>query len=278
MHKSIFLRTQEFGSNPISEYNKLSKFIEETECYSYITIFDLFSQYFKFSKRLRNVYIDLDDCINKNIALLESYSQAIYTTLPDDIQDKLLDEFFTYCEILIHMYRVASERFSQDRLDYEIYLQFSEMLEKSLLSIGYKIENLDDDIRPFEIIPINTEAEIIADQSPKTIRESIIKYLGVRAKDLKNKEICLLNFVILLEPAFKQYDTLKIVKKISEFTQLIRHLETKKEEKQYSWFYENEDEHLDRLFTLCIFVQNYEIAKNTLNDFAALKSNTSKGD
>lgn len=277
MHNSIFLKATDFSSNPITEFNKINDFIINTSCYYENTIYKIFFSNFKFSKHLRSRYSNLADCINENTHTMRTLSKSIYSNLDEATQEKIIDEFLLFCEILIHLYEITrydshnNKSYYFYHLDLDVVDQTYEMIEKSLQSIGYKIVRLKNDNRPFEIIPLNTEAEVVAALSPTTIKECIIRYLGVRKNNSADKEIVLNQFIDLLEPTLKKYSSVELVGKTKEFSQMLRHPEINKDMKQYSWFYKSKNQYYDDIFQLCIFVQHHDIARQTINEFNNLK-------
>lgn len=201
-------------------------------------------------------------------------------------EEKTIDEFLSFCEILAHMKAVVEatcfeEIMQSDDFDNDLWNQFSDMLQSSLKSIGYELKEMDEEKHEFEAIKINSEAESVAARSPKGIRKLVFEYLGTRDKDEKTKERVLLDLINELAPALKSYNkndenVAKRVKKVGEYLQLMRHPAENREKEKNSWFYGNEELYLDDLFNLCIFVQNYELTKKTIEKFQSLEDETCK--
>lgn len=112
---------------------------------------------------------------------------------------------------------------------------------------------------------INPIAEVISVESSNDISNAIMGFLGNR--DIKTKEKYLHDFIELLEPTIKRYADQPLIKKIKEYVQLLRHPEAKKEEENYKWYFNNKKKYINKIFELCLFVQQYDLAKNTVKEF-----------
>lgn len=197
-----------------------------------------------------------------------------------------MNDFLTFCELLAHMKAVAEETCVKEIIhdkafDEDLWEQFSDMMNFSLKSVGYELQEIEKEKHEFEAIKINPEAESVAARSPKGIRKLVFEYLGTKDKDEKTKERVLLDLINELGPALKSYNkndenVAKRVKKVGEYLQLMRHPAENREKEKNSWFYENKEHYLDDLFNLCIFVQNYELTKRTIEKFLSLEAGTTK--
>ena len=269
IHKSIFNKLSEYKGNPISEYNKISKFAKTRKCISDYNFYQLFEIKFQICKLLRSYYASFYDCIDEYTREFEQYQNSFFETLENEIQLKLLDSFLSYCEILLCLFCVTLHSYSNKNyyLNSNICDQFLDIIKTSLKSMNYKIEIFDAKIGNIKIIKDNPEAECVAKQSPKNIRQAIIDYMGSKDSNLKEKEQNLHTLIDLLEPTLKKYENDVIIGKVKEYTQLIRHPEVKKEEKQYAWFYKDKSSYFDSIFSMCIFIQEYNLTKITIKDF-----------
>lgn len=281
-HKSIFTRIKEYKGNPIDEYKKISVFLSK-KCYYGDTIFDIFDKCFKYSKLLSPNFVDLEYCLESYEDLLDRYSYDDYLKLEKNIQDDLLDAFLTYCEIILCMYYVTFYSYlipkniiPSSNFDKEIFAQLLSIITNSLKSMNYKIKVEDENNGQVQIIKNNPWAEMIASESPNDISQAIIFYLGARDKDIEEKESRLHNLIDLLEPTFKKYNGVEVVGKIKQYVQLIRHPKEKVNEQQYKWFFDNKSDYLDKLFSMCVFVQSYSINRELVNEFENNKKTPSK--
>lgn len=272
MRKSIFDKVNEYASDPITEHNKIKQFYYY-KCYYSTSIFEFLEQNFKKCKSLGSTYISLRECIRENTATIQQYNQDNYY-LTEGAKIKILNEFLTFCEIIYCMINISKKTpiYNSRNFDKEIFEQFISIIEKSLKSMNYKIYIPDPNQEFVEVIKIDPEIEIVAAQSPPTIRKAILSYLGIRDNNINEKERILLELINLLEPKLKKFTNVSIIKKIREYVQLLRHPETKKEEKEYIWYYNDKSKCVDKIFSLCVFVQHYDISEDIIDDFSILKS------
>ena len=152
-----------------------------------------------------------------------------------------------------------------------VYLQAIDVINVSLKSLNHKIIYFDEKEYLFEVIKIDPESEMVAAQSEPTIKSAILHYLGARDNDIKEKENRLHQLIDLLEPSFDKYKNDNTVKDIKEYIQMVRHPEIYKAKKEYDWFFKDKKEYLDRLFSLCVYIQQFVISKETLKEFKQLK-------
>lgn len=274
-HKSIFLKVKEYKGDPITEYNKICKFLQK-DCYYSHSLYSLLECNFQCSLLLRPNYVDFEDCLNDCVSNLNTYSESVFEYLDENTQESLLDDFLTYCEIIIHMQLVAYNNDVKDLLhnsnfDKEIYLQLTDLIKTSLKSMNHDIKVCNEETSECVAIKCNAEAEAVAEQSPLNLKKAIIYYLGARDADITEKENRLHKIIDLLEPILRTYKELEAVKKVEEYVQLIRHPETKKDDIQYKWFFNNKEEYIDSIFLMCIFVKEYDITKQTIKKFESLK-------
>lgn len=278
MHKSIFLTIKDYKSDPITEMKKIDNILQK-ECGYYTTIYNVLTRNFVKSKELRVRFVDLDECISSLIPFIsDNYNCFDFQSLSTVIQKNIYDEFFDYCETIIHLLSISYESAEHEIEDFDndTYMQAVESIIYSLKSLNYKIDYLDEKKQTFQVIKINPEAEIVAAQSEITIKQSIIHYLGARDNDLEEKENRLHKIIDLLELSFKKYTNDNNVKKIREYIQLIRHPKTYENRPEYKWFYDEKDKYLDELFSLCIYVQHLVIMKEIVNNLDELKKESSE--
>lgn len=268
--KNIFLKIDEYLSNPVTEYYKIYNFLK-IGCVPYKSVYDYLFRFFRYSNSLTKRYSNFDECINDNTRRISEediyLSNEMFNKLDDNQKTILMDEFLTYCEILVHVFNI-SFRFDGSLSINPTYCQLINLIEGSLKSINYKIIVIDKENEIVEASKINPEAEHIADQSPVDIRKSIYRYLGCRQNDLEGRTTCLQNLIDSMKPIFNKYSTsLNAVNKAKEFSQLIRHRKEKCKETKYKWFYDELDIHLDEIFELCIFVLYYEKSHMIINEY-----------
>lgn len=271
MRNSIFLRLSEYKSDPIVEYNKINKLIHEYYCYDFNDLYDFFSYHFANCKLLSSHYVSFDACLSDYLYNLGKYNECCFKDLEEDIQKILLNEYLDYCELITYMHSYLYNLAHKNKIDLQLYSQLKDIIETGLRSMNYQVTIIDKKTKETRVVKINEEAEIVAAQSQESIKDVILLYLGTRDNNIEDKKIYLHKFIDLLEPVLKKYNN-EPISSIREYVQLLRHPETKKNDQKYIWFYENESEYIDKLFSMCLFVQHYDITKKTLKDFEQNKT------
>ena len=273
MRKSIFLSINDYNSDPITEIDKIERVLQK-ECGYYTTIYNLLNQSFVRSKLLRSRFVNLYDCIDSLIYnISHNYNNCDFERLDSNIQNIIFNEFFNYCEVIFHLLFLAYkyEKINTTDFDENVFSQAIDVIKVSLKSLNHKIIYFDEKEYLFEVIKIDPESEVVAAQSEPTIKSAILHYLGARDNDIKEKENRLHQLIDLLEPSFDKYKNDNTVKDIKEYIQMVRHPEIYKAKKEYDWFFKDKKEYLDRLFSLCVYIQQFVISKETLKEFKQLK-------
>lgn len=274
MHKSIFITLSEYKTNPILEFYKIEKILYK-KCDFDRRLIDILDTCFMMSDFLRFKFVCINDALESFRKVFRKFQNCIYDVLEQEDKYILEDAYLNYCEILYHLFSFLTEDFILrfDFYDNRALEQAKGMICSGLKAMNFKIVCIDEKQKLFEVIKINQGAEVVAALSPTNIKEAIIGYLGARDSDIAEKETRLLTLINLLTPNIKKYRNEKTISKVSEFVQLIRHSEEKKEEPAYKWFYENKSKYLDDIFSLCLFAQHYFLAKETISMFDHLKEN-----
>ena len=277
MHKSIFLKANDYVGDPIIEYNKITKLLSRNLYYHY-SFYTMMNNNFKICKSLRNRFIDLDDCLSKSVPFLITYkSNGNLINVPECHRNDVFDNFLTFSEIIFTMFLTLVEYdktnhiYNDHHFDKDLFQQGVDMINFSLKSLNYKINIINPEDFNVEAIKIDEIAEMVAAQSEPTIKSDILHYLGARDNDIKEKENRLHQLIDLLEPSFDKYKNDNTVKDIKEYIQMVRHPEIYKAKKEYDWFFKDKKEYLDKLFSLCVYIQQFVISKETLKEFKQLK-------
>lgn len=268
MRNSISLRLSEYKSDPIIEYNKINELIHKNSyCYyGFCDIYIFFRYHFANCKLLRSHYVSFDACLSDYENNLRIYKDSCFKNLEKDNQINLLNDYLDYCELITYMHSNLYNLAHKNKIDLQLYSQLKDIIETGLRSMNYRVTIIDKKTKETRVVKINEEAEIVAAQSQESIKDVILLYLGTRDNNIEDKKIYLHKFIDLLEPVLKKYNN-EPISSVREYVQLLRHPETKKNDQKYIWFYENESEYIDKLFSMCLFVQHYDITKKTLKDF-----------
>lgn len=276
-HKSIFDLIDEYKSDPITEYEKLDDFIRHTYCVDWDTYYETLEKRYPLCEKLFTTYPTFEKCLDaftKSIKENEFYS---FSSLSDNSKKSVLDDFLNYCEALSHIAHFGLKSMGEsnnNRQSQCIAHSFKGLLsivKTSLKSMGFKLEISDKDSLETRAIKINPQAEFVAARSPQNIRETIICYLAARDGDITAKENELHRLINFLEPTFNKYQE-KPISDIKGYTQLLRHSEVKKSETGYKWFNDDKEKNLDDLFSMCVFVEQYQLVKENLKVFKDRKT------
>ena len=275
MYKSLFERLKNYSSNPIDEYHKLKSFLENAIVDRYYDLYlsTLLSEAFLCCRELRSYFVSLEDCVKTNCSNLEKYQipADYYLLLSENEKETALDEFLTFCQVQLTCLSYLKKNAQQilhnhyiNNFESEVVVQFGELIGSSLNSFNYKCAFAKESLN-VEIVLNNPVAEVIALESTKDISEAIIGFLSNR--DIKTKEKYLHDFIDMLEPTLKKYSDQSLIKRTKEYIQLLRHPEIKKESKEYKWYFNNKRKYIDKLFELCLMVQQYDLCKQIIDDF-----------
>lgn len=278
LHKSIFDLIDEYKSDPITEYKKIDDFIRNTYCVDCETIYDTLEGWYPLCEKLFTTYPTFEKCLDVFTESIEENKYYLFSCLSDNSKKDVLDDFLNYCEALSHIVCFSLKTIGEGNNNYRkncIARSFKGLLsvvETSLKSIGFKLEISDEDSLKTRAIKINPQAEFVAVHSPQNIRETIICYLAARDGDITAKENELHRLINFLEPIFKKYNRESPISDIKGYTQLLRHSEVKKSETGYKWFNDDKEKYLDDLFSMCVFVEEYELVKENLKVFKERKT------
>lgn len=279
-HKSIFDLIDEYKSDPITEYKKIDDFIRYTYCVDCETIYDTLEGWYPLCEKLFTTYPTFKKCLGAFTTSIEENKNYPFSCLSDNSKKGVLNDFLNYCEVLSHIAHFGLKSMGEsnnNRQSQCIVRSFKGLLsvvKTSLKSMGFKLEISDKDSLETRAIKINPQAEFVAARSPQNIRETIICYLAARDGDITAKENELHRLINFLEPTFKNYNRESPISDIKGYTQLLRHSEVKKSETGYKWFNDNKnkEKYLDDLFSMCVFVEDYQLVKENLKEFKERKT------
>lgn len=279
-HKSIFDLIDEYKSDPITEYEKINNFIRNTDCVDYETIYDTLKRWYPLCEKIFTTYPTFEECLDVFTKSIKENRIYLFSSLSDNSKKDVLDDFLNYCEALSHIVCFSLKTIGEsnnNRQSQCIVRSFKGLLsvvKTSLKSMGFKLEISDKDSLETRAIKINPQAEFVAARSPQNIRETIICYLAARDGDITAKENELHRLINFLEPTFKNYNRESPISDIKGYTQLLRHSEVKKSETGYKWFNDNKnkEKYLDDLFSMCVFVEDYQLVKENLKEFKERKT------
>lgn len=276
-HKSIFDLIDEYKSDPIKEYKKIDDFIRNEYCVDWETYYETLKRWYPLCEKLFTTYPTFEKCLDAFTKSIKENKYNIFSYLEDNSKKDVLDDFLNYCEALSHIVCFSLKTIGEGNNNYRknrIARSFKGLLsvvKTSLKSMGFKLVVLDENSLETKAIKINPQAEFVAARSPQNIRETIICYLAARDGDITAKENELHRLINFLEPTFNKYQE-KPISDIKGYTQLLRHSEVKKSETGYKWFNDDKEKNLDDLFSMCVFVEQYQLVKENLKVFKDRKT------
>ncbi len=117
----------------------------------------------------------------------------------------------------------------------------------------------------------NPEAEAVAIKAKETIRGKIYKYLMLRPGAIEEKRNCIKSLADDVEVICKRYSNINEYDKLKQFIQCTRH--TKDEpKKEFPFYYENEEEWLDKTFDMIIGVLSFTKTKEIVKEINKLEN------
>lgn len=120
----------------------------------------------------------------------------------------------------------------------------------------------------------NPEAEAVATMVEKSIATKIYDYLMIRKGNIKDKRETLKSLSDDIEVLCKKYKDDNVVSKVSQIMQCIRHPKEKMQPK-YPFFFENEEEWMDKLFEMFMYVLSIPKTKKYIDEFKSLENSNS---
>lgn len=270
-HKSIFEKIKNYKSDPITEYNKIYKYISETYVGGNYSLFDKLSKIFESSSGLSSYYLDLDECIDKNTSKLLFYRAFSFDTIPNPIKEEINEEFLNFCEIILFLtlklFELVSIGAINSVYNVDALQRCVDIVTVSLKCFNYRFEKDENADGGIKLMKINPEAEAVSKVSPPNIKAAIETYLGIRNSDVEGKKNTIHVLIDLLEPSLKKHENQSTIGKIKMYSQLLRHPELNKDKDEYKWFYKDISAYLDDMFNLCIFVQQYVVTSQIVDKF-----------
>lgn len=271
MTKSLFLKLSEFKGNPIDEYIKIEEFMHRkvNGLNDFYYFFDLV---FPYCNLLNGHYTNFEKCINDNVINLIKNKNTSFIDLDENSQEICMSDFINYAEIILYSINIFTKKYRN--LEYKVYyqpntmlfVQLNNLIKTSLESMCLNVYSNENN-GEIKIIKKNCVAEVIASQSSFDIKDSIIEYLSINKENLKERRRVLLELIDSLEQTMSNFSKCNVISSIKMYSQLLRHPELNKSKGQYKWFYQKENEYLDDLFLMVLFVQQYKLTKEIVNKF-----------
>lgn len=248
---NLFDLLANYKTTPEEEINKIYQIIYR-HIFGTKTLWDYLSEVFYRSK-FASFQPDIDSFISAFVFRNEIFEQK------NEEEIELL-KYRLFVEFLSNLFLVClkSDLYYKDAKD-SIW-QIKSIIKEGLQHFGFElIENNYNYVTAKK----DLTAEIIATCN-KDYKDDIYDFLI--AKSVSEKENALTNLSIKLQ-AVKPLDSFS--RRVREYIQLLRHKTEKKEDPNYSWFFEKADydKNLDGLFKILICFISHQDCYQTLTDF-----------
>lgn len=268
MRESVLEKLMMSTTNVENEFKKIKELLGYSDFYYRRSLVEFFEEEFSSFKEIRKYFSSYEDCENKIIpTLLEAYKHG-NSAHQKDLDDKVLEEFLDFCEV--HFYLIMeTTKLNISNYKIDVLMHLKDLIETSLQKLCYKIIKSNNEFG-FLIIKENPVIETIALASDNDTEKIIFDYLDYKNQDEYSKESILHKFIDKLENIMKE-DNEQLVHSIREFAQIIRHPEQKKKEAKYKWFFDDCISNMDKLFLLCLYVQQRVVVKEILDEFCKEK-------
>ena len=208
-------------------------------------------------------YDDIAVALFETVQNYGAYSNNIDALIANSLNinnELTMDSFLNYLELYKTLLNIKSTYSSS------VINQIKQIIDYDCKKIGYKFV-FDNESNTFKVMLNNPEAESVALEADEQTRDRIYKYLTIRSGSIEDKRNCVFslyrdveNTVNKLRQNNKDFD------KLGQFIQCTRHTEDDPiKQKQFPFYYENEEEWLDKLFDMIIgalaFTKTKEIAE-----------------
>lgn len=150
------------------------------------------------------------------------------------------------------------------------------IVEEDCVKIGYELV-LDEDSKTYKTMLKNPQAEVVVLQVPEIVGNKITRYLTIRKGNIEAKRECVKSLADDVEEMCKTYSNILEYNKLKQFIQCVRHTKDKPN-KNFPFYYEDEEKWLDKIFDMIIgvlsFTKTKEIVKEIIDLENANKNNS----
>ena len=169
-----------------------------------------------------------------------------------------IDGFLDFCEVFNHLWNVYD--YSYCKTDMK---QILAILNFDAKKLGYELIEKNG-FPKYKLI--DAETEVVSSSLSKNLQDKITDYLTIRNGDINAKRLCLKAIADDFDLIKNKLVYVKEFKKLSQLEQCIRH---PKEEKmrEFPFFFEKEEEWMDKLFKLFISAFAYNNSKEICAEF-----------
>lgn len=254
----------------IGEIQKINELIYGNHNPAYSFFCDAFirSPYnFRYTK-FDEILLDLFET-NQNFNL---YTNDFYSFIENAFRSNVeltLDSFLNYLELYRTLLDIKSSYIRNDT-----NIQIKAIIEYDCEKLGYEFIK-DKKSNTFKVMLKNAEAEAAVLNINEATRNKIYRYLTIRLGNVEEKRECILSIyrdiedtVSELRRKYTEFD------KLGQFIQCTRHTENDQiNRKHFPFYYENEDEWLDKVFDMIISVITFSKLQKITKDIKRLEKN-----
>lgn len=254
MRESIFEKYRKSELDCNAEFKKIRDLIKENEY--------IFNERYKKSK-LSYLAVDIFGALQVIVGEPVE-ARGYFDSDPLDNIDISIDIFLDILEFLKNA--IPCKNYSD--CAYQMFC----VIDMCLLKLGYTCK-LDDEGRLVLYLK-NPEAEAIATMVEKSTATKIYDYLVIRRDNVEAKRTALKSLSDDIEVLCTKYKDDNVVSKVSQIMQCVRHTK-KKMQPKYPFFFEKEEEWMDKLFEMFMYVLSIPKTKKYIEEFKSLENSNS---
>lgn len=144
-----------------------------------------------------------------------------------------------------------------------------QIVEEDCVKIGYELV-LDEDSETYKTMLKNPQAEVVVLQVPEIVGNKITRYLTIRKGNIEAKRECVKSLADDVEEMCKTYSNISEYNKLKQFIQCVRHTKDKPN-KNFPFYYEDEEKWLDKIFDMIIGVLSFTKTKEIVKEIIDLE-------
>ena len=147
--------------------------------------------------------------------------------------------------------------------------QIASIIFNDCEKLGYTFKS-DDENKTFRVMLKNPEAECVALQVKKSVRDKIYKYLMIRCGRVNDKRECIKSLADDVEVICKKYSNINEYDKLKQFIQCTRHTKNTPK-KEFPFYYADEEKWLDKTFDMIIGILSFTKTKEIVEEIKKLE-------
>ena len=194
---------------------------------------------------------------------MESFDEILYRASFGRFE-LTLNSFLDYLEF----FRTLLD-FSSNYYDANVGI-IKRIVEEDCVKIGYELV-LDEGSKTYKTMLKNPQAEVVVLQVPEIVGNKITRYLTIRKGNIEAKRECVKSLADDVEEMCKTYSNISEYNKLKQFIQCVRHTKDKPN-KNFPFYYKNEEMWLDKIFDMIIGVLSFTKTKKIVKEIIDLEN------